>query len=106
MAAPEGTARTWSARGLKLWTGSGPPISPVRLRQGSVRCWPSSPRVAPCPSEVGEGRGCTWQLQGWESECYYTLCAEFALERVPVVTEPLVLNLEGTLAVLQLAAVR
>ncbi len=106
MAAPEGRIQTWDRTGLKLWTGSGPAISPVRLRQGSVRCWPTAPRGVPCGANPDDPRVCRWQVEPLGAECYYIVCAEFTLERLPDPADPVVLNMGGSLTVLQLAAVK
>jgi len=106
VAAPGGQKRTWDVAGLRLWTGSGPALSPVRVRQSNVRCWPDAPRGAQCRVNPEDPKACVWQMQPGEAECYYVLCAEFALEQLPDPTEPVVLNMDGSLTVLQLAAVK
>jgi hypothetical protein len=103
MAAPGGEVRSWDASGLRLWTGDGPPLAPERIRRSNVRCWPDAPRGAQCRGTPNDPKSCTWQMQPWESECYYILCAEFALERLPNPEEPVVVKVGSLLTVLQLA---
>jgi hypothetical protein len=106
VAAPGGQIRTWDVAGLKLWTGSGPALSPARVKRSNVRCWPDAPRGVPCRTDPDDPQACVWQMQPGEAECYYILCAEFALEQLPKPTEPIVLNMDGSLTVLQLAVVK
>ncbi len=106
MAAPGGEVRSWDAAGLRLWTGDGMPLAPTRIRRTNVRCWPDAPRGARCRGTPDDPKGCTWQMQDWESECYYILCAEFALERLPNPNEAIVVKVGSLLTVLQLAAAR
>jgi hypothetical protein len=106
MAAPGGEVRSWDVAGLRLWTGDGTPLAPARIRRSNVRCWPEAPRGARCRGAPDDPKGCTWQMQPWESECYYILCAEFSLKRLPDPDEPIVVKLGSLLTVLQLAAAR
>ena len=103
MAAPGGQIRSWDASGLRLWTGEGAPLAPTRIRRSNVRCWPDAPRGARCRGTPDDSQACTWQMQPWESECYYILCAEFALEQLPNPEEPVVVKVGSLLTVLQLA---
>jgi hypothetical protein len=106
VAAPDGQKQAWDVSGLRLWTGKGPALAPARVRQSNVRCWPQAPKGGRCRGNPNDPESCTWQMQPGEAECYYTLCAEFALEQLPDPAEPVVLNLDGSLTVLQLAVVK
>ncbi|UCC71897.1 MAG: hypothetical protein JSV86_16225 [Gemmatimonadota bacterium] len=104
--APGGQLKSWDRTDLELWTGAAVPLSPARLREGNVRCWPTSPWGARCRTNTVDESACAPQMQPREAECYYILCAEFALERVPSPGESIVVNLGGVQRVLQLAVVK
>lgn len=106
VAAPDGQKQAWDVSGLRLWTGKGPALAPARVRQSNVRCWPRAPKGGRCRGDPNDPETCTWQMQQGEAECYYMLCAEFALDQLPNPAEPVVLNMGGSLTVLQLAVVK
>ncbi|UCF19972.1 MAG: hypothetical protein JSU87_00745 [Gemmatimonadota bacterium] len=87
---------------LQLWTGSGLPLEPARLRQGEVECWPKLPSSVRCREGRGSNQACVQEVQGVGRECRYTLCAEFRLAELPRSHDPLVVNIGGSLTILQL----
>jgi len=105
VAAPEGRAVTWEPAGLQLWTGKSYPVLPTRLKQGALRCWPTTGR-APCRGNAAELDGCPVDVRREQQDCYYTLCAEFPLAELPTPTDPVVLNVGGSLTILHLAEMK
>jgi hypothetical protein len=103
---PEGDVVGLDQTDLHLWTGSGYPVSPVRLNQGSLQCRPSVLDRVECQGKYGDPQACPREGQADAQECYYLLCAEFSLLKLPSVYDPVVLSLGGSLTILQLMTVR
>ena len=59
VSAPYGHVGSWVLSGLQLWTGSGLPVEPSRIRQGEVHCWPSIPDAVHCRESNGDPKTVT-----------------------------------------------
>ncbi len=103
---PEGDVVGLGQMDLQLWTGSGHPVSPVKLNQGSLQCRPSVLDRVGCQGKYGDLQACPREEQANAQSCYYLLCAEFALHELPRESDPVVLSLGGALSILQLVTVR
>ncbi len=105
VAAPEGRVLAWEPAGLQLWTGKSYPVLPSRLKQGALRCRLTTGR-APCGGNAGDLDGCPVEVRRQQQDCYYILCAEFPLAELPTPADPVVLNVGGSLTILQLAVMK
>lgn len=75
---------------LRLAVRSDEPLAPVRVRHGGRSCHMVVPERGNCDEPQGDHKGCVWGEP--QERCFYTVRAEFALEKIPELGQVAVLR--------------